>query len=122
MRYQHNSGETIDEFVTRSRNLAKKCQFTDIEVNGQLIELVIASTLYESFCKDLLTKLVRYNTSKLLVDGRKHEAISAGKEQLKEISQQNIDTIHTSCSRCGTKHKPRNCPAYMKNCVKCGRV
>ena len=79
-------------------------------------------TIDESFCKDLLTKLVGYTTSQLLVDGRKHEAISAGKEQLKEMSQQNISTIHTSCNRCGTKHKPRNCPAYMKNCVKYGRV
>ena len=122
MRYRQNSGETIDEFMTRSRNLAKKCQFTDMELNERLIELVIASTPYESFCKDLLTKPVGYTISDLLVDGRKHEAISAGKEKLKEMSQQNISTIHTSCSRCGTKHKPKICPAYMKNCVKCGRV
>ena len=122
IQYRQNSGETIDEFMTRSRNLAKKCQFTDMERNERLIELVIASTPYESFCKDLLTKPVGYNISDLLVDGRKHEAISAGKEQLKEMSQQNISMIHTSCSRCGTKHKPRNFPAYIKNCVKCGRV
>ena len=75
MRYRQNSGETIDEFITRSRNLANKCQFTDMELNERLIELVIASTPYESFCKDLLTKPVGYTISDLLVDGRKHEAI-----------------------------------------------
>ena len=117
MRYRQNSKETIDECMTRSRNLAKKCQFTDMELNERLIEIVIASTPYESFCKDLLTKPVGYTISDLLVDGRKHEAISAEKEQLKEMSQQNISTIHTSCSRCGPKHKPKKLSClYEKLC------
>ena len=56
MPYRENSGETIDEFIARSRNLAKKCQLTDIEHNDRLMGLVIASTAYESFCKDLLIR------------------------------------------------------------------
>ena len=34
MRCRQNSGETIDEFITRSRNLAKKCQFTTQNLMG----------------------------------------------------------------------------------------
>ena len=25
------------------------------------------------------------------------------------------------CTRCGTKHMPKSCPAYKKNCNKCGK-
>ena len=63
MRYRQNSGETMNEFINRYRNLPKKCQFTDIELNERRIELVITSTPYESFCKDLLNKPVGYTTS-----------------------------------------------------------
>ena len=87
MRYRQSSNENLDDFITRARKLAKKCQFSEDELNERLMELVIASTPHNGFCKDLLTKPVGYKISELLVDGRKFEAISAGKQKLKEMSE-----------------------------------
>ena len=122
MRYRQTASENLDDFITRARKLAKKCQFSEDELNERLMELVIASTPHDGFCKDLLTKPVGYKISELLVDGRKFEAISAGKQQLKEMSEHNVSAIRVDCSRCGLKHAPRSCPAYHNTCEKCGKT
>ena len=121
-RYRQSSNENLDDFITRARKLAKKCQFSEDELNERLMELVIASTPHDGFCKDLLTKPVGYKINELLVDDRKFEAISAGKQQLKEMSEHNVSAIRVDCSRCGLKHAPRSCPAYHKTCEKCGKT
>ena len=122
MRYRQTASENLDDFITRARKLAKKCQFSEDELNERLMELVIASTPHDGFCKDLLTKPVGYKISELLVDGRKFEAISAGKQQLKEMSEHNVSAIRVDCSRYGLKHAPRSCPAYHNTCEKCGKT
>ena len=122
MRYRQAANENLDDFITRARKLAKKCQFSEDELNERLMELVIASTPHDGFCKDLLTKPVGYKISELLVDGKKFEAISAGKQQLKEMSEHNVSAIRVDCSRCGQKHALRSCPAYHNTCEKCGKT
>ena len=86
------------------------------------MELIIASTPHDGFCKALLIKPVGYKISELLVDGRKFEAISAGKQQLKEMSEHNVSAIRVDCSRCDLKHAPRSCPAYHNTREKCGKT
>ena len=86
------------------------------------MELVIASLPHDSFCKDLLTKPVGYKISELLVDGRKFEAISADKQQLKEMSEHNVSAIRADCSRCDLKYAPKSCPAYHNTCEKTGHL
>ena len=56
------------------------------------------------------------------MDGRKFEAISAGKQQLKEMSEHNVSAICVDCSKCGLKHASRSCPAYHNTCEKCGKT
>ena len=50
MRLRQKPNETLEDFIT----LALKCQFTDIELNERMLEMIIASTHYDSFRKDLL--------------------------------------------------------------------
>jgi len=55
MRFKIKSGESIDNFVTRVRTHALKCDFKEDELQERIIELVIASTPHEEFRKELLS-------------------------------------------------------------------
>ena len=57
MRYRQKSDETLDDFVT------------DEELNERMLELIIASTPYDSFRKDLLGKPIGYTTAETLQEG-----------------------------------------------------
>ena len=60
MRLRQKTDETLDGFVTRARTLALKCQFTDVELNERMLELIISNTPHDSFRKDLLGKPIGY--------------------------------------------------------------
>ena len=51
----------------------------------RIIELVIASTTSESFQKDLLDKPIGFSIDDMLQEGRKYEAIVAGKKCLETL-------------------------------------
>lgn len=134
MRFQINNSESIDNFVTRVRSHAVKCDFgDDNELQERIIELVIASTPYEEFRKELLTKEKGFTIKETLELGRKYEAIAESTVQLKQMhisepESGNIAAIRTShktkskpCSNCGRVHKKRQCPAYNSNCDECGK-
>ena len=60
MQYKQKPNENIDEFVTRARTLALKCQFSDQELNERIIELIIASTSYDGLRNELNEELRKY--------------------------------------------------------------
>ena len=125
MQYRRKTDETLDDFITCARTLAHKCQFSEEELSERLIELIIASTPYEGFRKELLGKDKRYPLQNVLKEGRKYEAISAGNDQLHKFDQKQTQIKEVSrgrkCSNCGTSHKPRQCPAYYDTCHACGK-
>ena len=90
MQYRQTQHESIDDFVTRARTLANKCQFTE---NERLMELIIAST-YDGLRRELLGKPIGHALKDVLKEGRKYEALSAGNEQLQRLDTKQID-IHT---------------------------
>ena len=125
MRLRQKPAETLDDFVTRARTLALKCQF--VELNERMLELIIASTPYDSFRKDLLGKPIGHTTAETLQEGRKYQAITAGNAQLQKMAQfsEEVHAVRTherKCSNCGTNHKPRQCPAYGDACNACGVI
>lgn len=125
MQYRQKPDESIDDFVTRARTLAQKCQFTDAELNERLIELIIASTPHDALRNDLYSKPQGYSLAEVLAEGRKYEALSAGNEQLHKMGMSHSQKIHVvdrgrTCQNCGTNHKPRQCPAYNDECSACG--
>ena len=69
--------ETLDDFISWSRELANK--FKGEELNERLIELVVVSTAQDSLRNDLLSQKIGYKCNQLLIDGRKYEALVAGK-------------------------------------------
>ena len=58
MQYRQTQHESIDDFVTRARTLANKCQFTENKLSERLTELIIASTPYDGLRRELLGKPV----------------------------------------------------------------
>ena len=53
---RQRQGESITEYATRIRDKAIKCSFNKDELNKRLIEMIILSTPFEEFRKELLTK------------------------------------------------------------------
>ena len=126
MQYRQTQHESIDDFVTRARTLANKCQFTENELSERLMELIIASTPYYGLRRELLGKPISHALKDVLKEGRKYEALSAGNEQRQRLDTKQRD-IHTvsyvrKCGNCGTSHKPRQCPAYKDTCSACNSI
>ena len=126
MKYRQTGDESIDDFVTRARTLANKCQFAENELNERLMELIIASTPYDGLRRELLGKPIGHTIRDVLKEGRKFEALSAGNDQLQRLDTKQSD-IHTvsyirKCGNCGTNHKPRQCPAYKDKCSACNAI
>ncbi|XP_038046793.1 uncharacterized protein K02A2.6-like [Patiria miniata] len=125
MRYRQKPKEHLDEFVNRCRAKAVECQFTVEELTERVVELVIASTPSESFQKDLLDRPIGYSIDEMLIEGRKYEAIVAGKQSLQsmETGGASVNAIWSksrACRNCGLSHPPRRCPAYHDTCKACG--
>ena len=57
---QARSEESVDDFVTRARTQALKCEFEESELEERIIELMIASTPIEEFQRELLGKAKGY--------------------------------------------------------------
>ena len=135
MKFRQNSNETLDDFITRARTLALKCEFTEAELNERLIELIIASTPNDAFRKELLGKARGTAIKDVLTEGRKHEALAAGNQQLNHLTTENEKSVdyfqktrrakakptEKKCGRCETSHPPRKCPAYDSICDRCNK-
>ena len=128
MRFRQKRGESIDEFVNRCNIKAKDCDFTESENRDRIIELVIASTPFENFQRDLLDKSKDYTIEQLKKDGRQYEAVTASQEKVRNLEGASATSINAikytqrqrQCSHCGLTHPPRRCPAYMDTCKGCG--
>ncbi|CAM1323766.1 Uncharacterised protein r2_g3242 [Pycnogonum litorale] len=129
--YKIQPGESIDQFITRAKELALQCQFSETELNDRLIELIIASTQISEYQKDLLSKPKEYTLDEALKLGRVYEASALNLQTLKtfnyEGAHSRIDSIKSSsksstCRNCGRSHQPRQCPAYGAECTACHKT
>ena len=92
MRYKQKPKESLDELVTRCRKKAKQCDFQLNELTERVLELVVASTPFEGFQKDLLDKPNGFTSDELLSEGRKYEAVAASKRCLQSLDGAASDT------------------------------
>lgn len=126
MKFTLKKDESVDDFVSRARTLALKCQFTDDELTERIIELLIANTPHELFRNWLYSKAIGTKLDDVLEEGRKYEAVAAGNTQLTQLGykskQESVNAVthQRKCRNCDTIHKPRQCPAYYDECLGCG--
>ena len=120
--------ESIDEFHTRLRGLAKHCEFADLdfEIKMQIVTNGTSSRLRKKAVQD-----PTYTLTNMLIDGRKYETSSAQtdgiEEQFKTKPKENINTTTMTstkkkCYYCGFDypHENRPCPAKNSVCNFCG--
>ena len=115
--------ETVDQYHTRLRGLAKYCDFhdTDFEIKMQIVCNGTSSRLRKRALRD-----ADYSLRDMLVDGRKVEISTAQAsgidEQLKELQVNEIKTSSRKCYCCGLgyPHNDRPCPAKCSTCASCG--
>ena len=119
--------ESIDEFHTRLRGLAKYCDFTniDFEIKMQIVTNGTSSRLRKKALQD-----PKYSLANMLLDGRKYETSSAQavgiEEQFKTRENINATAMATptekKCYYCGFKypHDNQPCPAKSAICNHCG--
>ena len=129
LEYSHlmqNTDEPITTFVSRLREKASKCKFEVSELNERLIELIILSTPYEEFRKELLTYPKGYNISKVIEKCREYEAIKASITSLTGMKPVSL-TVNAigktnKCANCGLIHAKRSCSAYNSKCHSCDNM
>ena len=140
--FKQNPNESLDDFTTRAKAVALKCDFSDTELDERLVELIIAGTPIPEFQKELLTMKKDYKLEEALALGRTYEATISHVKELQQLDSSSVDTVHRknnnfrnrrfdrsksrnrnnqwNCRNCGTKHLPRQCPAYKDTCDGCG--
>ena len=115
MDYRKRSEESVDDFVTRARTQALKCEFKESELDERIIELMSAFIPTDAFQRELLGKAKGYKLTDALAEGRRFEAILAGRQEIQKRTStplNNVDQVGQACGNCGRAHPPRACPAY----------
>ena len=113
MQFRQKYNENVDDFVTRCKTLPLKCEFEKHELQERILELLIASTPFESFQHDLLVKPKGYELHLALEKARRYVDISAGHFQIKGLTgsttaDSDIHTVKINIYKpCGLTHKPK---------------
>ncbi|XP_028411669.1 uncharacterized protein K02A2.6-like [Dendronephthya gigantea] len=119
--------ETIDEFHTRLRRLAKHCEFTDVEFE---IKMQIVCNGTSSRLRKKALKESNYSLKDMLIDGRKSETsiaqASGMEEKFKDVQLNQVEKrpAEAMCYNCGFAypHGDRPCPAANSTCNACGII
>ena len=117
--------ESIDEFHTRLRGLAKYCNFgnVDFEIKMQIVTNGTSSRLRKRALKD-----PKYSLNDMLIDGRKLATSTVQADSIEEqfknnaVNAMSINSDERKCYYCGFKypHEGRPCPAKSSTCNYCG--
>lgn len=99
--------ECIDNYVSRLKLQAYKCNFRDDEeMQTRVIEQLIAGTRHADLQKDLLQKPITLTVEQALDMGRAHEASLTHMKDLAELKTPGAAAVAVDAVR----HKPRICP------------
>ena len=128
--------EPVDDFISRIKNLAVKCQFRDnAEVEDRVLDQLIWGAKKPWCSKSSYYTRQNTNLAAAIEIARSHEATSKHMRALTEQStsyqeSKNVGSIQKEqergfCNNCGKQHPPhpRNkCPAYGSTCLNCGKA
>ena len=91
------SEESVTSYVARLRRKAERCGFGIDELNERLIEMVIFSTKFEEFRKELMCKPNGYSIQEVIEKGRQYEATETSNISGKD------ETSLDGANRCGRR-------------------
>ncbi|CAI9720143.1 Hypothetical predicted protein [Octopus vulgaris] len=127
--------ETIDNFLSRLKNVAEKCKFRDKE------ERIVDQLIWGCAHKEVQKSLIGKDTLQLIETVDTAKAFEATTKQMASLTLQtsslnsSVDIVsshrtkHTrkqrTCQYCGTDHEFNNrkkCPAFGTHCKACGNL
>ena len=117
--------ETITDYVSRLCEKITKCEFDNAVLNERLIEMIIWTTPFEEFRKELMAKPNGHPVPAVLAKDREYEVIQASEIPLKSMYAHpvtsSIDAVSKTCAcnNCRLHHAVRACPAYHMECSAC---
>ena len=135
---KQQEGETIDQFITELKTRAKSCEF------GEQRESMIRDRLVFGVSDTRLKERLLRESSELTLERAASlcRAAEESKRQLKHLGKDpEKKEVHPvrkggkpptakakagdespfNCSKCGTRHLPKHCPAFQKMCHLCKR-
>lgn len=118
--------DLIDESVLRYRTKAAKCNFkTEESLEERIVEVLIAGIKRPEVQKILLSKYVHLKLDEAASLARTHEASDSHMSQLNSLDRALVHYVHQqeargTCKKCGLRHPPKKCPAFISQCHKCG--
>ncbi|XP_035232918.1 uncharacterized protein LOC118204730 [Stegodyphus dumicola] len=134
------ASETIDEYVTDLRNKARTCEFAQLKdslikdkiVCGIKDDVVRARLLHETELtleKALdICRSAEISAHQMKIIKDEETAVNLVKKKLSKHNKNTYKEVNTDkqktkiCSKCGTSHEYRMCPAYGKICHKCKKA
>ena len=135
---RQKDGETFENFVTDLRNMVKECEY--LEPDNMVRDKIVSGIRSKEIRHLLLTEGDKLTMSKTIEIANSYEITQ---QCLKEMThedpcqaQAQIDEIRrrkqnfgnqqrtsakmiNNCRFCGSRHAPRNCPAYGQTCHIC---
>ena len=125
--------EPVDDFISRLKNLAAKCQFRDnAEVEDRVLDQLIWGSNNSDIQKSLISRDKSLTLAVAIEIARSHEATSKHMKTLAggSKSHQEDRSIYAIrkeqerefCHNCGKQHPRGKCPAYGTSCRKCGKA
>lgn len=128
---EQNEDELFNEFLTRIKTQASKCEFGNL-LDEMLKDKIVFGIKSNQVREKLLTEdnldLTKATTicktseqaSKQLDEfegkSKTDKILVVKNKNTKKEQNENFD-----CKRCGTNHKSRECPAFNKQCIKCNK-
>ena len=130
---RQEQSEPVDDFISRLKNLAAKCQFHDsTEVEDRVLDQLIWGSKNPDVQKSLIGRDKSLNLAGAIEIARSHEATSKHMKTLAGSSEshqedRSVDAIHKeqereSCNNCRKQHPRNKCPAYGTLCQKCSKA
>ena len=120
---QQEQCEPVDDFISRLKNLAAKCQLRD---NNEVEDRVLDQLIWGSNNSDIQKSLISREIARSHEATSKHMKTLAGgsksHQEDRSIYAIRKEQEREFCHNCGKQHPRRKCLAYGTSCRKCGRA
>lgn len=124
-----NEDEQFNEFLTRIKTQASKCEFDNL-LDEMLKDKIVFGIQSNQVREKLLTEDKLDLTKAITICKTSEQAFKQldefeGKNKADKVlavrnkGVKNKQNEYYDCKRCGTNHKCRQCPAFNKPCTKC---
>lgn len=144
--YSRPEGQGLDAFVNDLRTMAANCQFDNVDsmirdklffsIKDPSVKVKVMGDDGNAALNTVIQRMRTFESAKrelTMIKSEKevHAIQSKPQNRQSQWSHERKPSVphssefrghkSNSCTRCGTQHQPRNCPAYGRTCGRCGR-